>query len=89
LPRGTDAFAATMAAWRFYHNERVRLDRLVQPLIEHVRSSQDREALYGSGISSVGTASQVAADSGERPAEPTMPTLRAISPPRRSYSVSH
>ena len=39
LPRGTTAFASTQAAWRFYKNKRVRLDRLVQPLIDHVRQT--------------------------------------------------
>jgi Transposase DDE domain len=37
LPRAGSAFASTQAAWRFYHNPRVTLRKLVGPLIEHVR----------------------------------------------------
>jgi hypothetical protein len=39
LPRATQAFASTQAAWRFYKNQRVRLPQLAQPLIEHVRQA--------------------------------------------------
>jgi hypothetical protein len=39
LPRtaSTSAFASTQAAWRFYRNPRVSLQRLAQPLIAHAR----------------------------------------------------
>jgi hypothetical protein len=37
LPAAPSAFASTQAAWRFYRNPRTRLQRLVQPLIEHAR----------------------------------------------------
>jgi hypothetical protein len=37
LPATASAFASTQAAWRFYRNDRVRLDHLAQPLIEHAR----------------------------------------------------
>ncbi len=37
LPDTTQAFAATQAAWRFYHNERVELRELVTPLRDYAR----------------------------------------------------
>jgi hypothetical protein len=37
LPNGTSAFAATQAAWRFFANPKVTLQRLVEPLQEHAR----------------------------------------------------
>jgi len=39
LPRATAAFASTQAAWRFYKNPRVRLERLAQPLIDRARQA--------------------------------------------------
>ncbi len=39
LPGTATAFASTQAAWRFYHNERVSLPALAQPLIEQGRAA--------------------------------------------------
>jgi hypothetical protein len=37
LPNGISTFAATQAAWRFFANPKVTLQRLVEPLQEHAR----------------------------------------------------
>lgn len=37
LPSGTSAFALTQAAWRFYANEKVTLQTLMEPVIAHVK----------------------------------------------------
>jgi hypothetical protein len=39
LPAQTEAFAATQAAWRFWHNPRVTLPSLIQPLLAHANSA--------------------------------------------------
>ena len=39
LPGAATSFASTQAAWRFYHNERVGLPALAQPLIAHGRAA--------------------------------------------------
>jgi hypothetical protein len=39
LPGTATSFASTQAAWRFYHNERVSLPALAQPLIEQGRAA--------------------------------------------------
>src|SRR5271170_7058719 len=43
LPSDTTAFAATQAAWRFYHNRRVTLPRLVQPLEDFAHSAAAKD----------------------------------------------
>jgi hypothetical protein len=45
LPSTTRAFAATQAAWRFYHNERVELRELVAPLRDYVREQTSESAM--------------------------------------------
>lgn len=37
LPGGVSAFAQTMAAWRFYHSERIDFSELIEPLREFTR----------------------------------------------------
>lgn len=37
LSGGVSAFAQTMAAWRFYNNERIDFSELIEPLREHAR----------------------------------------------------
>lgn len=39
LPRVTEAFASTQAAWRFYANPRVSAQQLAAPLVEQARTS--------------------------------------------------
>lgn len=39
LPSAPSTFAATQAAWRFLHNDRVGLPRLVEPLREAGRQA--------------------------------------------------
>lgn len=39
LPRVTEAFASTQAAWRFYANPRVSAQQLIAPLVEQARGS--------------------------------------------------
>jgi hypothetical protein len=47
LPETGRAFAAAQAAWRFYHNERVRLPALMEPVIEATRSAvRERSESY-------------------------------------------
>ena len=43
LPGAASAFASTQAAWRFYHNPRVRLPSLMQPLVEAGRQALERD----------------------------------------------
>ncbi|MEW6146337.1 MAG: transposase [Thermodesulfobacteriota bacterium] len=45
LPRGTTAFASVQAAWRFYANEDVTLEALVEPLIFSAREAVLEESL--------------------------------------------
>lgn len=45
LPRGTTAFASVQAAWRFYANENVTLEALVEPLIFSAREGIFQESL--------------------------------------------
>lgn len=45
LPRGTTAFASVQAAWRFYVNEDVTLEALVEPLIASAREAVLEESL--------------------------------------------
>ena len=37
LPDGVSSFAQTMAAWRFYNNDRIDFSELMEPLREHTR----------------------------------------------------
>ena len=37
LPSGVSSFAETMAAWRFYRNERIEMSELIEPLREYAR----------------------------------------------------
>lgn len=43
LPAQTAAFAATQAAWRFWHNPHVTLPQLAQPLLDHARDAAAQE----------------------------------------------
>jgi len=48
LPSSASSFAATQAAWRFYHNPSVTLPELAQPLIEEGRRAlQEHAQEYG------------------------------------------
>jgi hypothetical protein len=42
LPAPTQAFAATQAAWRFWHNDRVTLPQLLQPLLTYAHEATAR-----------------------------------------------
>lgn len=44
MPGTAQAFASTQAAWRFYHNPRVRLLALIRPMIELGRQALARDA---------------------------------------------
>ena len=43
LPNGTDTFAATQAAWRFFKNPKVTLPTLCQPLVDYAQATLRRQ----------------------------------------------